>query len=145
MSLLAGFCKVKAFEWKAETISAIKINVLQLIECSRYQKKSKTSMGDVRATTYQTSPVFIAGIVNCLMLLSFIWCHICQFYLFNVELSSPPRLLESHMKRQDASLWSLNPVYSCLSVWPVLGMMTDDFIGGSCIVTICSGDFPLVM
>lgn len=41
MSLLAALCKVKAFEWKAEAISAIKIDVLRLIEYARYQKKKK--------------------------------------------------------------------------------------------------------
>lgn len=44
MSLLAALCKVKAFEWKAETISAIKIDVLQLIECSCYRKKKERKL-----------------------------------------------------------------------------------------------------
>lgn len=50
---------MKAIEWKAETISAIKTDVLQLIEGSRYQKKKKkkrekTSVGDVRITTHKS-------------------------------------------------------------------------------------------
>lgn len=146
MSLLAALCKVKAFEWKAETISAIKIDALQHIKCSRYQKKKKERklprMLELRLTELTDLYCLHRNLFNVI-----IYYLVSQMPVLFIEYGAIFPLSTVRITYDTTRCFALVSEPS-LSLSVCLASPWDDdgwLYWGSCIVTICSGDFPLVM